>query len=238
LWPAGFAAAATAASVTRLDAAQSVAWPSLYADHYADKSALPVQYVLHRISYHGAQLGWGQPATDADLQEIDAAYGDGPVTPREFELDNSGQASGTTIVEKGVIRIGRERRDWKRFAVRVMANPHLDPANQAAVNAMIALAELDRIQGANRSASVDRRTELRTLAFLRARYLRNEWNRLAQQNPAAPDALINSVRTLVAQTMTSTGYWGVWLSVFAGVTDAQVAIANAFTGTHPRRWAI
>ena len=91
--------------------------------------------------------------------------------------------------------------------------------------------------------NLDRRVELRTMAFFEALSQRQQWLNIKQLNEtltrkinAPQDLLTKPFTDQLFVTIRETGFWGVWLSVF-GKPILQ-SLNNLFPGTATTKWQI
>jgi hypothetical protein len=82
---------------------------------------------------------------------------------------------------------------------------------------------------------LDSRLAFRTMAHLKALDFFDCLRTIKQDND--PD-LFNPLVELWSKTSQATGFWGVWLSVFQNVPEAQPMLANNFQGTFPVTWKV
>ena len=106
----------------------------------------------------------------------------------------------------------------------------------AGVRDLINLFQLNQITRSNTTDALDRRVELRTMAYLQAHDFRERLSRIWQRPQS--DTLRDRVLKLALVAARATGHWGVWLSVFSGVTEFGSRLATEMPGTSPGVWVL
>ncbi|MBK9054331.1 MAG: hypothetical protein IPL78_26505, partial [Chloroflexi bacterium] len=115
------------------------------------------------------------------------------------------------------------------LAVHVAARSFLPGAN--AIKATIELFKLNAVVPGNDGANfLDRRVELRTLAYFKALVMRDLLVKTLKDYPALQPIMLEQLK----QTIAAAGFWGVWLNVFG--SSNQNSLREVMPGTAPTTW--
>ncbi len=201
-------------------------WPSFDWTSLGTAPIFPFRYVLSWIVRDGNQLVFDRPIDEASKRkELTARFEQGTLLhDRGLYYD---QAPGS--------------RAKKFFGVAVQTSGWF---NQTAAEAVIDATALNRIQkSAKISESIDRRIMNRTMAWFRARILRQRLSLALQQNDGyLRDAAIAITRVAILNT----GFWPIWVQVLGntpiggslGKQTAQAYLQDIFRGTSAIVWRL
>jgi hypothetical protein len=115
------------------------------------------------------------------------------------------------------------------LAVHAAARSFLPGAN--AIKATIELFKLNAVvPGYDGANFLDRRVELRTLAYFKALVMRDLWTKTLKDYPALQPIMLEQLK----QTIAAAGFWGVWLNVFG--SSIQNILREVMPGTAPTTW--
>lgn len=216
-----------------------LAWPHLFAQGLQDDALLPFRYDLVKLRWNFGvptvvQL-IGQDEMDVLLRDYRLGY----VRVERADLSKCGQV---LVWPPGSDPDSDLERDESQpplpepYAVGVwLSSTSTGRPIEAGVQRLIDLLQLNTIAGGGRGDGLDRRLELRTMAYFRALDMRERIRTIL----ALPDAdLLERVLELWRATIQATGFWGVWLSVFRDVPDIQSKLAALLPGTAARVWVL
>jgi hypothetical protein len=120
------------------------------------------------------------------------------------------------------------------FAVLIVTTNRNQPIGRG-VDALLDLFKLNEDQRTNKADALDRRVELRTMAYLRALDFKHRLSTVRQLGDAP---LFERIRDLMSVAVQATGFWGVWLSVFRDDPAFLAWLAGLMPGTAPRAWVV
>ena len=218
----------TDAAIRFIDAQDDEAnylWPHRYWLWMDDGSRFPYVYVPFRIArIKGLLMGAAGVVAPPDVTRFVNLYQKGALTDwwgKVGTVETNPRTGGT--------------KPGELIGVEIHPNPAASDAVQRAAQRMIDLVNLNRIVESDKSASsVDRRVELRTLAFLKAHSMARLYNQVAK---SGLPLLVEAVKRQISATITATGFWGVWFTVWSSeVADGQDMVRGLIQGTAPRTW--
>lgn len=188
------------------------AWPHRFWRDAWEKPLLPFRYEL-------VETGWagGQPWRRAAVPE------------RDFPAFREAYRRGDVEVRDGQVWVSV---DGEARCVAVWAGATAGPGAEA-VDAILGAAGQNRIVPAEEGDFVDRRMELRTLAFFRALDFAELLDRAWAEG--GEDAH-GEMAELLRDTVEGTGFWGVWLWVLRGRPDTQALLREVMDATAPTAW--
>ena len=221
-----------------------LAWPQFFAQRLLDGALLPFRYDLVWLTWT-----FGPPRVSRIIgqDEIDSllrSYRHGYVRVERANLFKRGQV----LVWPPGSDTDSDL-DWDEFQPPPLeptpvgawvSSTSTDRPVEAGVQRLIDLLQLNGIARSDQVDGLDRRFELRTMAYLKALDLRERivsvWA-LRDTDPEAND-LLDKIMDLWRPTIQATGFWGVWLSVFSNMPDIQSHLAALMPGTDARTWVL
>jgi 5-methylcytosine-specific restriction endonuclease McrA len=186
--------------------------------------ALPAQPFPFTVELKWMSVAGSQITFDATIE---------PHTQRKL-LDRF--KKGTLSMDRGLYFDDDNNKAF--FGAAIGPRDGISDPQKAAVNAMIDLTSQNLVVPVSKSSNtIDRRIETRTKAYFTAAIVKEQLD-LAAVTPGLLAPVLAQART----TITNTGHWLVWLTVFGGAnyggTPAQVVIRECFPGTSAVNWVV
>ncbi len=202
------------------------AWPQAYWGAYTQATdLLPFEYRLCELNRGRNVWEYGDVIMGDGLDRLMNRYeaGMGSVNDNAYGMaQNPGVSSPN-------------RAGFSYIAVKVVARSNqAHPGLSDALRRMIDVTGLNTCPNPAASANTDFRVALRTQAYLRATSLHRQLGRLFEMgvNPS-------NLQGMARDAMTSTGFWGIWQTVFKDTPDiVRQSINQAFPHTLAKLWLI
>ena len=191
------------------------AWPTVFWKNLGDRSLLPFRYDLVRQPMM-------TPFTRDDLRVLLYYYRLGHVYVERSDPDNLG---------KVFVNVPEAEPIW--ISVQLSKTSIGNAAIESGINHLLESLRLNDL--ISNIDTLDRRLELRTLAYFKALDFRERINNALRLGDAT---LVNSLSAVWRDTVRATGFWGVWLSVFKDEADIQPRLAEVFPGTANKLWTV
>ena len=220
-----------------------LAWPHLFAHGLPDGALLPFRYDLVQLRWNGGEPTVVQLIGQDEIDRLLRYYRLGYVRVERADRSKHGQV---LVWPPGSDPDEDLERDESQLPLPepIAVGVWLSPTStgrpvEAGVQRLIDLLRLNTIAGGGRGDALDRRLELRTLAYFKALDMRDRiLTILALGDTGQYPDLLKRMLELWRSTIQATGFWGVWLSVFRDVPDIQSVLTALLPGTAPRTWVL
>jgi hypothetical protein len=199
------------------------AWPHLYWKNSVNGAVLPFRIDLVELLEPSFIASNIRQISDSEIAYLIRLYRMGRISVLRSESFGNG-------------RVVVNMPDGKIRPIAAWISPKMvDMQADAASDNLIKLLKLNEIGTVFMPNTLDRRLELRTMAYLKALDLRE---RLSCANESGDERLYARFIELLRHTVRTTGFWGVWLSVFKNVPDIQQFLRTIFPGTSNVLWKV
>jgi len=205
----------------------TLAWPHLFAQTLTDGALLPFRYDLVSLNWNSGIASGPRPIDEPRIKELLKFYRRGYVYVQVERSDD---------FPTGIVQVQPPGLDVP-FSIAVWLSPtSTNRAIEKGVRKIIDVLELNVPSvGVHVPKGLDRRLQLRTMAYLKALDL---CDRMVTVYARGDADLLNRMRELWKHTIRATGFWGVWLSVFRADPGIQQLLAQLMPGSFNRQWAL
>jgi 5-methylcytosine-specific restriction endonuclease McrA len=195
-------------------------WPQNYWTSFQDGTPFPFKYELKRLAFIRSKWQFKETIQASDYKDLVAQY-----------------QNGTIYVRDGKMAVPTTSRGYNYIGLELSWNTALSQNNQGVIRSTLGLTDQNKLLNAvNAQKSIDRRMELRTVAFFKANIVAARLNAVAG-NQALYEAVLRQAQATIA----ASGFWGVWFYFFrqSGFSSKQMQtlLRGLFPGTAERMWA-
>lgn len=208
-------------SVTELIEPRRLAWPQFVGGILADGALLPFRYELNSVDFSPDQRLRMTALRPDQIEDVMERYRLGYV-----------QVERSSTEARGWVRVNLP--DCKWIYARLIPTSTSQPIEKGVAN-LIDAVSLNTKNDWEDPGWLDRRLELRTLAWLKAFDL---YKQLSIVLAAGNRDLLDKMSALLPAIIQSTGFWGVWLSIFHDDPNIREILATCMPGTAPRTWVL
>jgi hypothetical protein len=194
------------------------AWPSLYWSGLGATAVLPFRYDLVVVRRDGDTIERVRLVLPTEYPGLVAAWREGRLVEDAALLKLEDQGGGSAVA-----------------IAAHLAPSGSDAGLRAGVQAIIDLFQLNQVAVGLRGAPLDRRVALRTRTFLEALGAREALDVVARNAAGIPS---DDLEQTLGPGVAATGFWGVWLTVLAGLPGIEGLLAKVFPGLPPTRWIL